>query len=271
MTIDFTKPQTENAPVGAVVEIGEQTAGSTVAPPHQDVQVPATIRQVSDAPRFEQIIFPRLNLVQSTGQLKDSFPQGAIVYAQSQVLFEAPVVNLKSGSVEKPGTPPVVITALKFNPERFIEKVEGGIGGQIVNTEDEVRKCGGTLSYKEWEAKKSSGIKRFGPMADALFAIQRPESCADDDTVFVYEVDGLKYALALWSLAWTTYTSVAKGTFYTQRALGCLRNGYQTYSFALSTRLSAPKNGNRWHEAVLIKNKPSTPAFLEFAANVIGA
>lgn len=269
MTIDFSKTnEVVTTPVEGVTISYETTC---CAPHPQNVQVPAVFSPTSDSIRLDKIVMPRLNLVQSTGQLKDSFPQGAIVYAQSQVLFEAPVVNLKTGAVEKPGTPPVIITALKFNDERFIEKVEGGIGGQIVNTEDEVRAAGGTLSYKEWEAKKSSGIKRFGPMADALFAIQRPERCADDDTTFVYEVDGLKYALALWSLAWTTYTSVAKGTFYTQKALGCLRNGYQTYSFGLSTRLSPPRNGNRWHEAVLIKHKPSTPAFLEFAAAVIGA
>lgn len=268
MTIDFSKT-TEMVPTP--VEGVSIPCETTCCAPHpQNALVPVT--PCDDRPRMDQVVMPRINLVQSTGQLKDSFPPGAIVYAQSQLLFEAPIFK-KDGSVERerPGTPPVVITALKFNPERFIEKVEGGIGGQIVNTEDEVRKCGGTLSYKEYEAKKSSGIKRFGPMADALFAIQRPECCADDDTTFVYEVDGLKYALALWSLAWTSYTSVAKGTFYTQRALGCLRNGYQTYSFSLSTRLSPPRNGNRWHEAVLIKHKPSTPAFLEFAANVIGA
>lgn len=260
MEVSFERP--------AELTVSTPAVAATVCHP-QNALVP--VAAYNDCPRMDQVIMPRLNLVQSTGTLKDQFPQGSIVYAQSLVLFEPPVINLKTSAVEKPGTPPVTITAIKFNPERFIEKVEGGIGGQIFNTEDEVRAAGGTLSYKEWELKKASGLKRFGPMAESLFAIERPDCCADDDSTFIYECDGKKYALALWSLTWTNYTSVAKGTFYTQRAMGCLKNGYPTYSFSLSTRLSPPKNGNRWHQPVLIKNKPSTPAFLEFAASILNS
>lgn len=235
--------------------------------PH--VQVPAVVSQADEAPRRDQIIFPRLNIVQGSGGLKDSFEVGSLVYAQSLVLFQPTVVNAKTGAVDSQGTPPVNITVLKMFPERFIEKVEGGIGGQILNTEEAVRNAGGTLSYKEWEAKKSSGIKRFGPMADVLLAIARPDAVADDNTVFVYEVEGRKYAVALWSLSWSAYTAVAKGVLYTQKALGCLRNGYNTYSFSLSTRLTVDKRtGNSYYVPVLIPHKPSTPAFLGFASEV---
>lgn len=233
-------------------------------------QVPAVVSQADEAPRRDQIIFPRLNVVQGSGDLKESFPMGAVVYAQSLVLCQPTVINAKTGALEAQGTPPAIITVLKVFPERFVEKVEGGGKGLIVNTEEAVRAAGGTLSFKEWEAKKSSGIKRFGPMADVLFAVERPEAVADDDTVFIYPVDGRKYAVALWSLTWTSYTAVAKGVLYTQKALGCLKNGYNAYSFALSTRIVVDKRtGNTYYVPVMIKHKPSTPAFLEFASEVV--
>lgn len=282
MTIDFSKT-TETVPTpvegvvgndGACAAVGsphsrEYPAGAIGAPHPQNVQV---FNQADEAPRRDQIIFPRLNIVQGSGGLKDSFSIGSLVYAQSLVLFQPTVVNAKTGAVDSQGTPPVTITALKLFPERFIEKVEGGIGGRIVNTEEAVRNAGGTLSYQEFKAKESSGIKRFGPMLDVLLAIARPDAVADDDTVFIYPVDGRKYAVALWSLTWSAYTATAKGVLYTQKAMGCLNKGYNTHSFSLSTRTAVDKRtGNTYYVPVLIPHKPSTPAFLEFASEVVAS
>lgn len=277
MTIDFTKPQTENTVTGAVVEIGEQMAASTVGAPHpQQALVPAAALAPSGLalgdkiPEFNDIILPRLNIIQSTGELKNSFPVGAVVFNQSLVLFAPPIINAKTQTVEKPGTPPAIITVLGFRPTRFCEKVQGGFGGLICNTEAEVTANGGTLNYQEWLAKKASGMKRFEPLADALIAIERPDAVADDETVFNYPCEDKKYTLALWGMRGTSYTAAAKGCFFTARAVGCLRQGYPTYSYALSTRTQS-RDGNTWFLPVCIPHKKSSVEFLAFAASILTA
>jgi hypothetical protein len=127
-------------------------------------------------PDFKDIILPRLNIVQGVGNLKDQFPQGAIVFNQSTVLFVPPDIDPQTGNVRRAATAPVGITVLGFRPSRFVEKIEGGGKGLIVNTEAEVRSNGGTLDYKEHKLKKASGMRLFQVLAEGLVAIERPET-----------------------------------------------------------------------------------------------
>lgn len=274
MEVSFVK--TEVIKESVPTPVGDLTVAceTTVCHP-QNAQVPAVVAPSGLAlgdkiPSFDDVILPRLNIVQGTGELKDSFPQGAVVFGQSLVIFTPSIVNAKTASVEKAGSPPAIITVLGFRPTRFLEKVKGGIGGMIVDTEEQVTLAGGTLNYREWEAKQTSGMKRFEPLADAVVVIERPQEVADDDTVFCYPCDGKKYALALWGLKGTSYTQAAKGVFFTARAVGCLRGGYPTYSYALSTRTQS-KNGNTWYVPVCIPNKKSSAEFLAFAASILNS
>lgn len=206
--------------------------------------------------------------MQSVGILKDSFTPGALVFNQQVLLFVPPDIDKQTGNVRKPGLPPVVMTVLGFRPTRFAEKVQGGVRGMIVDSEDAVRANGGTLDYNEWNLKKSAGMKRFEYLADALVAVERPAHLADDDTVFVYPVDGKKYALAIWGMKGTAYTAAAKRVFFTARAMGCLRSGYPSYNFNVSTR-SETREGNIYSVPVCIPNQKSTPAFLEFVSGIL--
>jgi hypothetical protein len=222
-------------------------------------------------PDFQDIILPRLNIVQNIGKLKDSFDPGCIVLNQQDALFLPPEIDGKTGVVSRAATPPVLLTVLGFRPTRYCEKVPGGGKGIIVNTEAEVRANGGTLDYGEWNMKKASGMKRFEPLADALVAIQRPESFKDDDTVFVYEVDGKKVALALWALRGTAYTAAAKRVFFTARAVGCLRQGYPTWRYAVSTREETYDSGNKSWIPVCLPSGKTTPVFMDFVRSVLSA
>lgn len=220
-------------------------------------------------PGFKDIILPRLNIVQGTGELKDSFSQGALVFGQNLEIFRMPIIDKATGNPKVAGTPPVNLTIIGFRPTRFVEKVAGGGRGLLVNTEAEVRSAGGTLDYNEWRLKADSGMKRFETLAEAFVVIKRPEHIADDNTVFTFEVGGSKYALALWSMKGSSYTQCAKKVFFTARKMGCLsKGGYPSWSYSLSTRTDSFA-GNTYYVPVALPCAPSTPEVLEFINSIL--
>jgi hypothetical protein len=222
-------------------------------------------------PTLADIILPRINIVQGIGNLKDTFPQGGLIFGQTTLLFEPPQIN-KDGSQKVAGLPPVNMTVLGFRPTRFVEKVSGGARGMIVNTEAEVARAGGTLDYNEFKLKEKDGIRRFEPLAEAMVVIKRPEHLVDDGTIFVYDVEGIKYALALWAMKGTSYTAAAKKVFFTARGIGALREGgYPSFNYNVTTRLESYPGGNKaWIPICLIGTR-STPAFLDFVKSVLAA
>lgn len=255
-----TPAATPEAAKAAPVEV----VGATVPAVIPAASVPATASaggMLGDhIPDFSEIVIPRVNLVQGMGVLKDSFEVGSLVFGRQLVLFTPPrVVN---GVVQRQATPPINVTVLGFRPTRYVQKTGSGERGIIVSTEAEVRNAGGTLDYKEWEAKKASGLLRFEPLADALVLIERPADVADDDTVFVYPIDGKKYALALWAMRGVQYTAAAKKVFFTQRRLGCLRGGYPTMNFSVSTRLESWQGGKSAWIPICVPAKKSTPEMI---------
>lgn len=220
-------------------------------------------------PDFAEMVIPRLNLVQNIGELKDSFEPGTLVYNKAVALYlPAKIVGQK---MEREASPLVNIVALGFRPTRYCEKVPGGGKGIIVNTEADVRTNGGTLDFQEWKLKKDSGMKRFEQLADMLVAIERPANIQDNGTIFTYKVDGKDYALALWGLHGVNYTAVAKRVFFTQRGIGCLREGgYPSYVYTVGTKEEQYGTGNKAWIGICVAKEKTTPAFLDFVRSVIG-
>lgn len=220
---------------------------------------------------LSEIVLPKLNLVHSVGVLKDSFTPGSYVHAQSLVLYTPPQINQKTQTVERAGTPPLNVTFLDLRPMRYFEHVRGGGRGDIANTLDEVARLGGTVNYNEWKLKERDGMKRFDKGIDCLLAVERPEQVSDDDTVFVFDVEGKKYALCLYTMKASAYTEL-KRTVLTHQHIGCLRKGTATHSYSLSSCLKpTPDKSSTYWAPVLVPAKPSTPAFLEFAKTVLGS
>lgn len=272
MEVDFSA-KTEGAAPAPVIPPPAAPSQISVPATVPSYGVPATdsgsgLGTLDFLPEFKDIIWPRLNIVQNIGELNKSFPSGAIVHNQSLVLYRPTKFDKNNQPVEQ-GTKPLVMTVLGFHSPRYIEKVEGGARGLLVNTEEEVVKAGGTLDYKEWQLKKASGMKRFEPMADGLFIIQRPEQCDDDDTVFVYDIDGKKYAIALWSLKGAVYTAGCKSAWNMHRQLGCLKTGWSAFSYNVSTRLKPFGGTNTAWVPVPLPASKSTPAMLEFAKGIL--
>jgi hypothetical protein len=276
MEVSFGKGTTTVVPQQETVSAPSvETGSSPLVPaviPSGPISSPAPTGLVlgDKLPDFSEIILPRINLGQALGEVGKIFPLGSIVLGQQICLFSPPDIDPKSGTVRRAATPPVNITVLGFRPTRFCEKTNGGVRGLIVNTEDEVRRNGGTLDYKEFKLKEASGMKRFEPLADALVLIERPESCADDDTVFIYEANGKKYALALWAMRGTTYTAAAKRVFFTHRAIGCLRRGYPTHNYSVTTRFEDYQNNHGAWIPICVPSQKSTPEFLALVASLIG-
>lgn len=265
-SINFSKANTPAVPVTEQPPEATQPANENTA---VATRAPSGLVLGDHLPSFSEIILPRVNLVASVGGLKDTFEPGSYVYDQRVILYTPP--RITGGRVEREGTPPVIVTVLGFRPTRFVENVKGGGRGLICNTEAEVTAAGGTLDYKEFKRKEKDGMLRFDYMAEALLAIERPAAVADDDIVFNFPADGIKYTLALYSMKASAFT-VAKSTVFRHRSLGCLTGGYPTHSWALSSILApTPDKSSTYWRPVLIPHKKSTPAFLDFAQSVIAA
>jgi hypothetical protein len=219
-------------------------------------------------PTSSEIIWPRLNIAQAIGDLGKTFPLGSIIHNQQSVLFEPTIIDPKQSKVVKEGTAPIRVVCLGFLPTRYVEKVSGGGRGAIVTSEQAVLEAGGTLDYNEWMLKKDAGMKRFEILEEGLLAIERPSHMADDDSVFVFPVEDKKYALALYGMKGTAYTAAAKGVFFTLRASGCLRDGYPTRVFAMSTKWKEFPNGNGAWVPVLLAQEATTPVFRNWVKEV---
>lgn len=227
-------------------------------------------------PTFDKVILPRVNVVQNIGELKESFDPGTIVYAQNVELFIPQILNAKTGVLERPATPPVIMTILGFKDPRYVEKVAGGARGITVNSEQEVRAAGGTLSWQEWNLKKEAGMKLFQELADALVLIKRPAHCAPadpaDEATFTYEIEGEFYTLAFWAFRGTAFTNACKRVLFPARLTGCLRkNGYPSWSWAVSAREETYQNGNKAWVPVFLPNKSNSPSLMAFAQEVLTA
>ncbi len=280
MNVDFSKD-------GSAIPVESIVTPAAVQPPTPapvtpaGVSVPATTGNSSNLvlgdrlPAFKDVILPRLNLVANTGSLKDEygFTPGSWVFEKRVTLFTPQGVNRSTGNVERPATPPLNLTIVGIVAEKFAEKLEGGaMGGITVNSEDEVRAAGGTLDFKEWDLKKSSGMRRFENVIDFLVLLKRPESIADDDTVFGYNIDGAKYTLALWTLRGAGYTAAVKRVFNLARLTGCLQTGYFSWSYSITSREDRnkfkPSSAPYW-VPVCVPAVKSSDAILAFVRKLV--
>lgn len=258
------------APVPTPAPVPQVSVPATTSP--SAVLSPRGLVLGDKLPDFEDVMWPRLNIVQSLGELKDAFEPGSVVHNKMTLLFKPAYINASNPALNRQGLPPINIIVLGFRPTRYVEFIEGGVGrSQIVNTEAEVKAAGGTLNYQEWELKKAQGMKRFQELAEALVAIERPETCADDDSTFVYPVDGKKYALALWAMKGTVFTEAAKKVFFMNRLAGCLVQGYPTRVFSMTTKWKPGKGNNGSWVPVLLPIAKTTPTMLEWVRCVLQA
>lgn len=211
---------------------------------------------------FDDIILPRLNIVQGVGDLSAIFNPGELVLNQSLV------IHVPANPVKKvAGTPPLNFTVIGFKRRQFVEKTVGGAMGNLFGTEQEVADNGGTLDYNE---ALRSGKTLYQRLATALLLIEKPEHIDDEDHVeFPNECEGKFYALALWSMKGTSYTNAAK-LMFTARKLGHLKRGYAKQAWTLTTQLR--KFGENFaHVPILRAGARHTDEFDAFVTRVLSS
>lgn len=285
MEVNFSDsvPSTPAVDVAVTTTPAPDAAPAPSAPvpapaPAPGSQLPATSSGLllgDKLPEFKDIILPRLNLTQNIGKMTESFDNGTLVYNQQVPLFIPGKINAKTQTLERAATPPVIMTVLGFKDTRYYEKVKWGgdasaVRGLIVDSEQAVRAAGGTLDYNEWKLKEKDGMKRFEYGADCLVAIERPAICEQNTSDFTFEVEGKFYALAMWNLRGSIYTAAAKRVFFTARRIGCLKGGYPTWSYGVSTREENWQGGVSSWVPVCVPNKKNTPEFLDFVKSILG-
>lgn len=266
-------------PVPGVVIETINTAPAEAIPSTSLARVPAG--PVTSAPpaffddnniSFEDVIVPRLNIVQKVGDLSEVFNPGEIVLNQSTVVH---VPANKERNIA--GSGPLVIIPIGFKKTQFVEKVAGGGRGLFVNTEDEVVAANGCLDYKEWQNSLGTANpkKRFERYATCLLLVRQPVALLPDTEhqIFTHEIEGQYYVLALQGMKGTAYTGMAKRLF-TERRLGFLKGGYSTFSWNLSTEIKSfpGADGGKNYAAVPIlgNGTRSTPALLDYIKNSLG-
>lgn len=227
-------------------------------------------------PDFSDIIMPRLNLCQALGDLKDTFPLGALVLNKETELWHPPTV--KNGLITEQAPPPVEVIVVGFRPTRYVEKTSGGARGNIVNTPQEVVAAGGTTEYAE-----AARLKKplYQPLAEAVLLIKQPAGCPDPEgTVFSFVVpEGLNdreevvegtWALCFWSLKGSAYTAAGKAVLFKERRLGFLSKcGYPGRHFYLTTIFKQWDGGSEAWVPVLVAGKKTAPETLEWVQSLL--
>jgi hypothetical protein len=186
---------------------------------------------------------PRINLVQKSGSLCDTFSPGTFLYERAIVLA-------------KP-TDPINVVPLRLK-KYYQQKLEYGSSTEFplrADTAAEVREQGGSLMFGH--------DNYYQEVADILLAVEAPADM-DEETMafFPYEHDGKNYGLAVYTVAASAYTSLAK-RLLTDAAM-LLRDGLYLGNYELRSELKKSAT-NSWHVPVAsFVSKHKTPEAAEF-------
>lgn len=200
---------------------------------------------------FKDLLLPRINLVQKSGQLADIFTPGDICF-QREVALPQPLQFLLLG----------------FRPTSFVEKVDEGEEGTVYATEPEVVANGGTT---EWTDHNATGKPLFQRLTTALILLKAPENTPDDLLdMFPYELGGSNWALAAWSMKGPSYTAVVK-PLKTARKFGYLRDGYHASLHSLESKQKTYKTGRTGYVPIVKSAGRCSDEFIEEVANLLQA
>lgn len=240
-----------------VVKSSEPAPGINL-PAERPTSAVQTFLQDDDSIRIEDIVFPRINIVQKVGELSNTFNPGEIVYNQQLVLRTA-----KKGEAPEPA--PLRAVVIGFKPDQFVQKTTDG-SGEIVGSEKEVHDLGGTLDYNEHNGPAKKPL--FQRMSTALLVVEQPDGV--DALSFPHSHAGKNYSIVLWSMKGAAHTAGAK-ILKTEKKMGALREGgYRSGVIAVSTKLKDFRTGNSAWVPVIKVVERTTPEFRDWVTSLLG-
>lgn len=242
------------AVTGPTVTQNDNTAVAIQQPAGAVEKAPSYFDDESIDPSDLQL--PRFNIVQKVGELSNNFKPGSLLLNGQLVL--------QDGGQGTTPSKPINILVVGFQPTIFVERVEGGLKGNMFRTEQEVEKANGTL---DWNEAQATGKTIYQRSCTALLLIEQIEGI--DESSFPNPIGGKNYALALYTMKGTSYTNGAKH-FKSARKIGHLRkNGYRGGFWTLQSQLK--KFGENFAYIPVVKpTGQSTPEFRKELLELLG-
>jgi hypothetical protein len=190
---------------------------------------------------------PRLNLVQKTGALGDTFTPGSFVYD-------------KTVEVVGPGKE-MHVTVLRMR-KYYQQKLAFGDDAlpQRFDRADEVRMAGGTT---RWSKEAVDGGTYYAETADILLAIEAPEGM-DEDAVsayFPYQHGDKNYGLVVYTITSSAFTALGKRII--TDATGLLRDGLWNGQYRIKS-FKQVNAQNSWFVPSATFDKKHTPEAAAF-------
>lgn len=222
---------------------GSEVQPSEVISPATTTQLattePPVLGAVSGEVCTEDIVIPRLALVQKVGELADLFNPGSWVLNKE--------VQLSDGST------PIELTVLSAR-KQYVEALDydSGERPQVFNTKEEVLAAGGTL---DWVGNQKPS---FNTILHANIVFKAP---AGLDYALPLEYSGEAYGLAVWTIRGVAYNEAGRNILTASRF--SLRDGLLHGKWELKVKVK--KYGRNTVFVPVLRNVGrNTPEFVDF-------
>jgi hypothetical protein len=220
-TETFSSPK--DIPVAGGPSVNESTELAATKPAALSTNVSSSQgADVQGEVNLSDLRLPRLNLVQRTGDLPDRFDFGSFVINKEVSLGKT--VEFIALSIKK-----------QYQEKRPYGDTERGA---IYDTAEQVREAGGSLGYADYQ---------FSELAHIFLLVKMPEGLEDSPDaasvvdLFMYEIDGARYAPVIYSVGRSSYTSLAKALLTARQFM--LRKGLWTGRWTMTSKVDKGPKG----------------------------
>jgi hypothetical protein len=251
MKTSFAKPAATKAPIKRTEPTEETATESTTA-----LAVPETGNELSNIVSMDGQVqgeytprdytIPKLNLVNKTGDLSNTFNPGSFVYNKEVVIGD--------------GKKPAIIT-IKRIAKFYLQDLPYGSGEtpkNFVSIRD-VRAAGGALAT---DMDVEEGADRY---SEAMTCIVLVKSLEKKHPLFPFEYGGEYYALAQWLLTKSAYKQTGRKLFTDSQL--ALRDGIDTASYELVSSIRTNSQGS-WYVPVVKLGAKHDAKFIEFVRSL---
>ncbi len=235
-------PKNNTQPAAVVAEaaipVSEETA--LMAPTHD---APLPLGSVCGDISPEDIVIPRLSLVQGVGDLAELFAPGGIVLDKSLLLSD--------------GNTPLELTVLSAR-KKYIENLpfDADSRPNVFNTLEEVRAAGGTIDWVDDQQPS------YVPLLQVHVIFRAPEG---SDYAYPLEFEGQSYGLAIWTMRGVAYNRAGRNIL--TAASFALRDGLFNGKWQLTTKRE--KFGRNSIVVPVLRNVGrNTPEFVDFLRSI---